>query len=193
MKKIVCVLGSPRQNGNSEAIARKFIETAESLGAQCETFNLYKLDFKGCIACMACKTGSEECVIKDGLKEVLAAVKDADILVMTSPIYFGQVTGELKCFIDRMYSFLTPNYVTDAANRSRLAKGKKCLFIATQGNPDGSFYDVFPSTYGKFFGPEWFGYECEVIRGIGLRDKTDAANNPDLMKQAEEAAKRMVG
>ena len=192
MKKIVCILGSPRHNGNSETIARKFLETAESMGAQSQVFNLYNLNFKGCIACMACKTSSEECVVNDDLKEVLAAVKEADVLVMTSPIYFGEVTGELKCFIDRMYSFLTPNYVADRDNRSRLSKGKSCVFIGTQGNPDPQLYDVFPATYAKFFGPEWFGYDCKVIRGIGMLAKTDAEGKTELLQQAEDAAREIM-
>ena len=57
MKKVVCVLGSPTANGNSETIARRFLETAESLGAVTETFFLHDLCFSGCHACMGCKTG----------------------------------------------------------------------------------------------------------------------------------------
>jgi multimeric flavodoxin WrbA len=190
MKKVVCVLGSPRSNGNSETIARKFLETAESLGAQTQAFSLNNLTFKGCQACMGCKTGSEECVVADDLRDVLRAVRDADVLVMTSPIYFGQITGQLKCFIDRMYSFLKPTY-RSSPDRSRLSPGKKLVFITTQGNADAGAFDVYPA-YATFLGPEWFGYDTHVIRGLGLGAKTDAAGREDLLKQAEDLAKQLV-
>ena len=188
MKRVVCVLGSPRSGGNSETIARKFLQTAESLGSHTQIFALNCLDFKGCQACTGCKTGADECVVKDDLADVLRAVRDADVLVMTSPIYFGQVTGQLKCFIDRTYSFMKPNYMSDP-KPSRLAPGKKAVFIITQGNPDPNAFDVF-SSYEGFF--KWFGYEAHVIRGVGLGAKTDAAGRGDLLKQAEELAKEVL-
>ncbi len=54
--KIVCLLGSPRPKGNSTAMAARFCETAEGLGAEVTTFALNKLKYRGCQACMTCKT-----------------------------------------------------------------------------------------------------------------------------------------
>ena len=174
MKKIVCVLGSPREGGNSETIARKVLETAESIGAQSQVFTLNDLTYKGCQACMSCKTTSQECVVEDDLKPVLAAIREADVLVMASPIYFGQVTGPLWTFIDRAYSLLGPDFRTNP-NPGRLSLGKKCVLITTQGNPDAAACDIVP-TYTAFL--KRFGYEEVVaIRGIGLADQTDAAAN----------------
>ena len=73
--KIVTLLGSPRPKGNSTAIAKHFCETAEKLGAEIETFSLNKLKFRGCQACMTCKTKLEKCVLKDDLSLVLEAVE----------------------------------------------------------------------------------------------------------------------
>lgn len=188
MKKVACVLGSPRQNGNSETIARAFLEVAESLHAQTQTFELNELSFKGCQACMACKTDSEKCVVEDDLADVLAAVREADVLVVTSPIYFGQVAGQLKCFIDRTYSFLKPDYMSNP-NPGRLSPGKKCVFILTQGSPNENDYDVFPG-YAQFF--RWFGYECHHIRGLGLGAPTDAAGREDLLAQAADLAEQIL-
>lgn len=188
MKKIVCVLGSPRVNGNSETIARKILETAEGLGAQTQVFTLNKMSYKGCQACIACKTGSEECVIKDELAEVLSAAREADVLILASPIYFGQITAQLKGFVDRTYSFLKPTYLTEP-NATRLAPGKKAIFIFTQGMPDPSEFDIFAG-FDRFF--KMFGYETLLIRGLGMSGKPDADNSEDLMKQAEEVAKQVM-
>lgn len=189
MKKIACVLGSPRRGGNSEAIAAKILETVQNMGAESKTFALNELTFKGCQACMACKTGKEECVIMDELKDVLAAARQADVLVMTSPLYFGQVTAQLKGFIDRAYSFFKPDYGTNP-DASRLASGKKCVFITTQGHPDPALFDITPM-YEAIF--KRLGYDEVIsIRGIGLSDKTAAAASPELMAQAVETAKQVL-
>lgn len=188
MKKIVALLGSPRREGNSETIAARIMDTCKDLGAETTAFPLNELAYKGCQACMACKSGSEKCVVADDLAAVLDAVAEADVLIMASPIYFGEITGQLKCALDRMYSFLKPDYMTNS-NPSRLAPGKKCVFVLTQGNPSSSEFDVFPK-YERFF--KWFGYEMHAIRGLGMRPKTDAADNSELMKQAEELGKELV-
>jgi len=192
MRKVVCVLGSPRAEGNSATLALRVAEAAESLGAEVRMFRLYELQFRGCIACMACKKGAERCVIQDDLTEVLEAMREADLLVLASPIYFGQVTGEFKSFLDRMYSFLAPDYIT-STDRSRLAPGKKCVVVLTQGNPaEEQFAGVYPP-YATFLGPDWFGCEVHLLRGLGLRAPTDAAAQEALMQQAEELGRRLMG
>jgi len=188
MKKLVCVLGSPKTDGNGGTIAKKIAQVAESLGAQTQTFHLHKLNFKGCYACMGCKTGSEVCVINDDLADVLEAVREADALVMTSPIYFGNVTGQLKSFIDRTFSFLVPDFF-NVENPSRLAPGKKCALVLTQGQPDPGVYDVGPAYEGFF---KWFGYDTHLIRGLGMSGKADEPAMEPLLKQAEEMAKTLV-
>jgi multimeric flavodoxin WrbA len=190
MKKVVCVLGSPRKGGNSTTIAEKFLETAKSLGAEAEVFSLYSLAFKGCVACMACKSKAEECVLRDDLTPVLNAIREADVVVFANPVYFGQVPGPTKCLIDRMYSFFKPTYRTEPG-RSRLEPGKKLVFIATQGYPGPELFDMFRD-YETFLGPEWFGFETHLIRGLGLTMPSDAAENSELLASAECLAKELL-
>lgn len=191
MKKIACLLGSPRQKGNSYTVAAKIIETAEKLGATAEYFPLYQLDYKGCIACLGCKKGAEECVLRDDLTDVLHKVREADVLIVASPVYFAGLPGPLKSAIDRMYSYLNPTYL-QGHDVTRLAPGKQCVFILTQGAPDAeAFADVF-APYEGFFGPNWFGYEMHLIRGIGLSVPGVAAENADLMAEAEELGRKLM-
>lgn len=191
MKKIACLLGSPRSGGNSETIARKIIETAEAMGASADIFALCNMDFKGCCACLACKKGLDECAVQDDLTGALDAIRDADILIVASPVYFGQITGVMKMAIDRMYSFVDVGYLT-GGNRTRLAEGKKCVWITTQGMPDGSMFEHAYTDYADFFGPDWFGYEMHQIRGLGLSKPTDAGENAELMQQAEELGRKLM-
>lgn len=191
MTKIACILGSPRSGGNSETIARKIAASAEALGAEAEFFSLYKLNFKGCVACMGCKKVSDECVLKDDLSAALRAMREADILIIASPVYFGDVTGEMKRFIDRCYSHVPPDYLTGGA-RTRMTPGKKCVFVLTQGYPGEEMFGEAYSLFAGFFGPEWFGYEMHLVRGCGLSDPKAAGESVALMEQAEALGKQLM-
>jgi len=188
--KIVCLLGSPRLKGNSATIAKRFCEVGQKQEAEIQTFALNKLKYRGCQACMTCKTKLDRCVLGDDLTEVLDAVRQADVVVMASPIYYGEVSSQLKGFIDRTYSYLTPDYAT-SANPSRLPPGKKLVFILTQGQPDENrFADVFPR-YDYFF--KWYGFsDNHLIRACGVMDKGDVQGRPDVLKLAEETAGRIL-
>lgn len=189
--KIVCLTGSPRYRGNSASIAKRFMETATNRGAHTITHALNKLTYKGCQACMGCKTASDTCVLDDDLRQVLEDVVTADVLVMASPIYYGDVTSQMKGFMDRTYSFYVPEFHTKA-RPSRLAPGKKFVMITTQGQPDENmFADVFPK-YHFFFQTHGFkeGYS---IRGGGLARPDDVMNRQEILAKAEELAGVLVG
>ena len=188
--KIVAVLGSPRLNGNSALIAGRFLETAGSLGAETRSFALNSLAYRGCQACMSCKKGSETCVLKDDLSEVLDAVREADVLVLASPVYYGVVTGQMKLFIDRNYCFLTPDFHS-SPQRSRLLPGKTMVFIQTQGQADAAvFADVFPrySAMMMFNGMD----EAHLLRGCGLSRRDDVLERKEILKQAEDLAAQLT-
>jgi multimeric flavodoxin WrbA len=179
--KIVSLLGSPRSTGNSTTIANHFLKTARELGAETRSFELNRLNYRGCQGCYACKTTLETCVLKDDLAEVLAAVSEADLVVMATPIYFGEITSQLKAFMDRTFSYLVTDYRTNP-QPSRLA-AKKLVFVLTQGNPDEDlFSDIFPR-YEKFL--HWEGFtEARLIRACGI--------GPGLIDQVPEATLRLA-
>jgi multimeric flavodoxin WrbA len=187
--KIICLLGSPRKNGNSAAIAERFCETAKKSGAEVQTFALNELNFRGCQACMACKTKLDHCVLEDDLTPVLEAVRQADVVVLASPVYFWEVSAQMKAYIDRTYSYLVPDFHT-APVPSRLPAGKKLLVILTQGNPDEKlFTSIFPK-FDNFY--TRFGFtDRRLIRGCGLQAPGEAKNREDIMLQAEKAAREM--
>ena len=123
--KIVAVLGSPRLNGNSATLARKFLDAARALGAEAEEHVLNRLAYDGCQGCGVCKTKQDRCAVEDGLTPIYDAIRAADILLLASPVYFADISGQLKCFFDRTYAYLNPNFT------SRLPAGKKSVFVLT--------------------------------------------------------------
>jgi len=191
MKKIVALLGSPRAGSNSALIAQKIMDTAAPLGAESQAFALYQMDYSGCIACMACKKTTEECVLRDDLTAALRAIREADILIIASPVYFGQITGPTKSALDRLYSLMAPTYLSGGPI-SRLAPGKQCVIVLTQGAPDAeAFAGIYPGL-AHFLGPDWFGYEMHLLRGIGLGVPGAAAEDAALMGQAEALAQQLM-
>ena len=107
MKKIIIIDGGPRKNFNTASMLQQFAQGAASVSSEIEvkTVRLYELDYKGCMSCMACKIkgkASNVCKFKDALTPVLEEIAQADGLALGSPIYFGDVTGQMRTFLERL-------------------------------------------------------------------------------------------
>ncbi|MBQ8257223.1 MAG: flavodoxin family protein [Bacteroidaceae bacterium] len=107
MKKIVIIDGGPRKNMNTAQLLQQFADGVKSADSDIEvkTIRLYDLDYKGCMSCMACKLkgkASNICRFKDALTPVLEDIAVADGIVLGSPIYFGEVTGQMRAFLERL-------------------------------------------------------------------------------------------
>lgn len=187
--KIVSVLGSPRPNGNSAILADRFLSAAQGLGAEVRRFTLNQRRFRGCQGCSACKTRLERCGQDDELTEVLEAVREADVLVMASPVYFGDVSSQLKAFIDRTYSFVGPDFRTNP-RPSRFAKPKKLVFVLAQSNQDEKMCaDIF-GRYEVFFRGLGFA-ERHVVRVCGVAAAGDVLARPEALELAERTAREV--
>ena len=104
--KVIAVNGSPRKKWNTATLLDHALEGARSVGAETELVHLYDLDFKGCHSCFGCKTvdgpSYGHCAVKDGLRPLLEAVPSAGALILGSPIYCMQATGEMRSFYERL-------------------------------------------------------------------------------------------
>ncbi len=105
MKKIIIIDGGPRKNMNTAVMLARVAEGASQAGAEVKVYRLYDLNYKGCISCLACKVkgkASNVCKFKDTLTPILEEIAQADGLVLGSPIYFGDVTGQMRTFLERL-------------------------------------------------------------------------------------------
>lgn len=104
--KVMAVNGSARKSGNTATLLKKVLEGAVAAGAEVELVHLYDLEFKGCTSCFACKRiGGKsygKCAMRDELTPLLDRLPEMDAIVLGSPIYFGNVTGEMRSFLERM-------------------------------------------------------------------------------------------
>jgi len=104
--KVMAFNGSPRKKWNTVTLLEKALEGAASQGAETELIHLYDLNYRGCISCFACKTKGGKsygkCAIKDDLTPVFRKVEEAHALILGSPIYLGDVSGEMRSFMERL-------------------------------------------------------------------------------------------
>lgn len=109
MKRIIVISTSLRRGSNSDRLADKFAEGARSAGNDVEKISLAGKNIKFCHGCMACqKLG--RCVIKDDVNDIMAKVVDADTVVWATPIYYYEMSGQMKTLIDRMNAMYSQDY-----------------------------------------------------------------------------------
>jgi multimeric flavodoxin WrbA len=102
MRKVVIVLGSPRPEGNSTILAQKAAEGARAAGAEVIIFYAHQMEIKPCNACDSCVVKqTDECAIKDNMQSAYPALRQADALIIASPVYVFTVSAQTKLFIDR--------------------------------------------------------------------------------------------
>ena len=177
MTKTLVILGSTRKGANSETIAMAMAGASEKKGNTVKTYRLNDLkNVKGCQGCNACKEKGY-CIVKDDHALILADVKDADSKIMASPTYYGEVSGQLRLFMDRLYSFL------DGSMKSTMPKCKKVAICVTclaglEGAKGGA--DWIEKIWAKYYGQEVVG---KIVRG-GSGAPTDASNDAEVMAQA---------
>ena len=155
-KRIVAINASPRSGWNTDMLIDKAIEGAQSEGYEVKKFDLYRLEpHTGCVSCFGCKRKAREgeCVIKDGLKPVLDAVREADGLIMGAPNYFGDLCAQFKLFYERLvFPYLTYNKERPCCNQRRIP----VLLIMTSNAPDtlyAGMLENYRNTLTNFIGP----------------------------------------
>jgi multimeric flavodoxin WrbA len=105
--KVMAFNGSPRKKKwNTVTLLNNALQGAQSNGAETELVQLYDLKFSGCISCFSCKRLSRKkdgvCSVKDDLTPVLDRVKQADALIIGSPVYYGAESAATRAFLERL-------------------------------------------------------------------------------------------
>lgn len=99
-KNVLILSASPRRGGNSETLCQEFSRGAREAGNAVEMIRLHGRKMGFCTACYACKkTGA--CVQKDDVPEILEKMARADVIVLSTPVYFYQMNAQMKTLIDR--------------------------------------------------------------------------------------------
>jgi putative NADPH-quinone reductase len=140
--KVVAIGGSPRRNGNSNSLLRIAVEAAEERGAAIQCFYPSDLHIAGCLACQGCRrTPESTCVQQDDMQQLYTAIKECDVLVVASPVYFYSLSSWVKAVLDRGYALITPGAEETGGEDwpRRVPPGKGFYFISTQAE-ESPFY-----------------------------------------------------
>ncbi len=188
--KITSVIGSPRSQGHGATIVRALLDLLGKHGACATTYELNRLSYRGCQACLSCKTTSDVCVAQDDLSAVLKDIRLSDLVIISAPIYMGEINAQAKGLLDRFYSFLAPDFRTNPG-ATRLPAGKKLVFVLTQGNPDEQSFGGVLSRHLRMFGMCGFT-EVYPIHACGTGRGNDIRINEKTMTRVAETAKAIL-
>ena len=130
----------PRKNWNTHKMLEAARQGAEEAGAVTELVHLYDLDFKGCKSCFTCKVKNAKtnglCAMRDDLRPVLERTRQADVVVLGSPVFFNFATGVYREFLER-FAFPVGSYIYDENGNSKKFRDKaiETASIFTMNNP----------------------------------------------------------
>ena len=181
--KILGLEGSPRENGNTEKLVKTILQSARENGAETKFYKLTKMNISLCLGCFKCReTGT--CVTDDDMQLLHEEIQASDVIILGSPVYMWQVSGQTKLFMDRLVPFMRPDFTT------RL-KGKKKLFMVfTQGNPDKKMFKSYFEYLGNLF--SFLHYDVMgAIVAAGTKDTNDILQQTDVLEKAREIGKNL--
>ena len=158
MKKILVVLGGGRPNGNTKQLADAFIKGAAEAGHQTELISLNKLRVNGCTGCNACRYG-KPCVQKDDFNSLIPKIKEADLIVFASPLYFWTISSKIKAFIERFYCMAEKDEHPPLGRYEKYPV-RDCALLMTSAD---NFFWTFEQAVSY--------YQFTLVNYIGFHDK----------------------
>ncbi|MCL2164139.1 MAG: flavodoxin family protein [Oscillospiraceae bacterium] len=167
-KNIVVLSGSPRKNGNTDRLAAAFVEGAESADMKVTLFRVADMNIAGCRGCNHCFEEKGVCVQKDDAQSILDALKDADVFVLASPIYFFSLSAQLRLAIDRTYALISVG-----------SPAKKSALLITCGDNSERSADGAVATY-KGMCSHAGRDDAGIIIATGLHEPDDIEGRPEL-------------
>lgn len=185
--KALGVCGSARHGGNTALLIEEVLAGAAGSGMQTEQVFLNELDIGPCTGCTSCKGKTEQCATEDDLGALIQKVREADLIVLGSPVYMGQVTGQTKTFLDRLYSLRR-------ADRTIRLDGtkKKGAMVIVCGSTDPVHPDGTRRTLGVFFRYLNTPSVIELVEQ-GLGGEGEILKRPQAMARAKQAGQKLAG
>jgi len=185
---IIAVCGSLRKESNTNKLVKK---VADASGFDYELINLSGMEIKPCTGCGECIINEGTCIINDDMNPLCDKLMKADALIIGSPTYYMDISGVIKCFIDRsmpiFYRGVGPDYSPDLpVLGKRPLAGKPAVTVTTVA---GSGHERTKETLKIFVdGINKMQLAAEIAEAIGMNDVDDM---PEVMKRAEEAGQKL--
>ncbi len=184
MSKVVIFKGSPRKNGYTSRLLEQVAKGVKSKGAEVIEFDLNDPGIRGCQGCYYCRT-HDGCAVNDYLQPMYKAIDEADAIVFGSPIYYYQITGQARVWLDRTFPMVGENF---APRHS----GKKAITIFAQGNPNPQIAEEGIKFVTNIF--ETYGWKIEdSIHYCGTSSNPDLEKFEELSLRAFKDGENLVG
>ena len=185
--RALCIAGSPRRGGNSDQLLDALSAGVASAGGTAERLVAADSGAHVCRGCNACsQTG--ECVVRDGMDAVYAAIDTADAIVISTPVYFATVPAVLKTLYDRFQPYWARRYILGEPPRQPRRPGA-LLIVGGGGDPFGTGCAITPSksvmnVLGVSVGTV---FEC-----VGPDSASDMGHHPEALQRAREIGVELV-
>ncbi|EKQ56156.1 MULTISPECIES: flavodoxin family protein [unclassified Clostridium] len=187
MSKVVIFKGSPRKNGYTAKLLEQVAKGAKSKGAEIMEFDLNDPGIRGCQGCGYCRT-HDGCAVNDYLQPMYEAIKAADAIVFGSPIYYYQITGQARVWLDRTFPMIEEGQGHIFTPRH---PGKKLITIFAQGNPDPKIGEGGIKFVHDIF--ELYGWKLkDNIHYCGTNHAPDSAIFDELSLRAFKDGENLV-
>ncbi len=154
------ISASPKTDGFSTLLLDKVLDGAKKSGAHTEKIILNDLNFKGCQECGGCDS-TGVCVLDDDMKPIYEKLAKADVVVVASPIYFGNITAQLKAMIDRCHSSWMAKYILKRDIYPN--KKRKGLFLSVAGKETEEYFENAKKIMKIFFITQNIEYLSDIF------------------------------
>ena len=181
--------GSPRKKGNSDLLLAAFMKALEEKGARTHTIQVTRQHIEPCKELTVCeKKGT--CPIQDDMeRDIYALLRRADIIVAASPVFFYNVSAQLKALIDRCQALWARKYMLKLRDPGhRMRRG---FLLAVGASSGKQLFDGFHLT-AKYF---YDGVDAEYSGSLtfrGVEGRGDILNHPDMAADVERAAAELI-
>jgi multimeric flavodoxin WrbA len=182
--KLLILKGSPREKGNSAALADRVAAGAKGCGWETESVSLQSMEIRPCDGCDLCRETAEYCVIDDDMQGLYPKLIEADALVLASPVYWFTYSAQLKLCVDRWYGLwsLKPDGFRSKPVGIVLTYGDTDLYTSGGINAIHTFESMFRFLKAPIVG---------MVYG-SASDPGDVEKHPELMQAAYELGKRLA-
>jgi multimeric flavodoxin WrbA len=169
--KILGFTASPRKEGNTAWVINKIIEGAKEQGGEAQSWYSSDLDIKPCLSCFGCRKGDKGCIINDDMQKLYSELETADVLILGSPVYMGQMSAQAKIFTDRLFASKQFSPRFSPYFKEANAVKKKMVLVFTQGNPDSGLFQEYFNYTKKMFQMLNFNIK-NVVVVAGMREES---------------------
>ncbi|MBW2593028.1 MAG: NAD(P)H-dependent oxidoreductase [Deltaproteobacteria bacterium] len=182
--------GSPRKNGNTHYLLSAFMKEVQNMGVPAQTIDVCNENITACLGCGFCEKKGR-CIITDDdmATEIYTLLRRADVIVVATPVFFFNMTSQLKALVDRCQTFWSAKYRLKV--KDPLAKTRRGFLLSEGGSRGKNLFDGLVLTTRYFFDAIGAKYSGSLVYR-GIDKKGDMQNHPDILMDVKKAAAKLV-